>query len=203
MFAGQSAPPEHPRLVSECGVEIRLDVVRYCGAPSRSERRFLDRLTGPLLDVGCGPGRAAAYLRQRGVPALGLDANAGLVDLARTNGAWCVHQSMFDPVPFEGRWHEVLLFDGNIGIGGDPAKLLERLRHIVTIGGHALLEVERLGPSRQMIVREHHAEEIGAPFPWATVSIMSLDVLIAGSGWRCAHVHEIDERLVVELERVG
>jgi SAM-dependent methyltransferase len=202
MFEGRFATTEQPLLVSECGVEIVLDVARYCAAPSRSERRFLKRLTGPILDVGCGPGRAAAYLRQRGIPALGLDANGALVELARTNGAWCVHQSMFEPVPFEGRWQEVLLLDGNIGIGGDPAKLLERLRAIVTMGGHALLEVERFGGNLQMIVREHHAGEVGTPFPWATVSVMSLDALIAGSGWRCEHVHEIDDRLVVELERV-
>jgi hypothetical protein len=52
------------------------------------------------------------------VPALGLDANAGLVALARSNGALCVHQNTFDPVPFEGRWQQALLLDGNIGIGG-------------------------------------------------------------------------------------
>lgn len=189
-------------LVSDCGVTIPLDVARYCASPSRAERRLLKQLDGPVLDVGCGPGRAAAFLRQRGVPALGLDANPALVDLARANGAWCVHQSMFDPVPFEGRWRQVLLLDGNIGIGGDPAKLLERLRTVVTIGGRALLEVERMGGLVSMVVREHHGDDVGAPFPWATVSMRALDVLIADSGWRCAHVHEVDRRLVVELERM-
>ena len=67
MFEGRSDTTEQPRLVSECGVEIALDVGRYCAAPARSERRFLKRLTGPILDVGCGPGRAAAYLRHRGL----------------------------------------------------------------------------------------------------------------------------------------
>lgn len=202
MFEDRAEAAEQPALVSECGVTILLDVARYCAAPSRSERRFLRQLSGPVLDVGCGPGRAAAFLRRHGTAALGLDANPALVDLARANGAWCVHQSLFDPVPFEGRWHEVLLLDGNIGIGGDPAKLLERLRRIVTIGGHALLEVERLGGIVPLIVREHHGGVIGTPFPWATVSVTALDVLIEGSGWRCVHVHEIDERVVVALERV-
>lgn len=203
MFEDRAVTAEEPMLVSECGVTIALDVARYCAAPSRSERRFLTRLSGPVLDVGCGPGRAAAFLRQRGTPALGLDANSALVELARANGAWCVHQSMFDPVPFEGRWQEVLLLDGNIGIGGDPAKLLERLRNIVTVGGSALLEVGRFGGVASMTVREHHDGEIGAPFPWATVSISALDALIAGSLWKCRHIHEIDDRLVAELERTG
>jgi SAM-dependent methyltransferase len=202
MFEDGADTAEQPVLVSECGITITLDVARYCSAPSRSERRFLQQLSGPVLDVGCGPGRAAAFLRHRGTAALGLDANPALVDLARANGAWCVHQSMFDPVPFEGRWHEVLLLDGNIGIGGDPAKLIERLRSIVVIGGRALLEVERFGGITPMIVREHHAGVVGAPFPWATVSVAALDALIVGAGWRCVHVHEIDDRLVAELERL-
>ena len=203
MFEPSISSTDRPVLVSECGMAIDLEIQRFRDAPSRSERRFFQRLTGPILDIGCGPGRAAAYLRQRGVPALGLDANAGLVALARSNGALCVHQNTFDPVPFEGRWQQVLLLDGNIGIGGDPAKLLERLRHILIPGGQALIEVERSGTSRQMIVREHVSGRIGEPFAWATLTMSGLDELIAGTGWRCEYVHEIDDRLVVELERLS
>jgi hypothetical protein len=120
---------------------------------------------------------------------------------ARSNGALCVHQNAFEPVPFEGRWQQVLLLDGNIGIGGDPAKLLERLRRILIPGGRALIEVERHGVSRQMIVREHVSGRIGEPFAWTTLTLSGLDELIVGTGWRCEFVHEIDDRLVVEVER--
>ena len=194
---------DRPTLVSECGRAIELDIQRFSDAPSRAERRFLKLFTGPILDIGCGPGRAAAYLRQLEVPALGLDANAGLVALARSNGALCVHQNAFESVPFEGRWQQVLLLDGNIGIGGDPAKLLDRLRRILTPGGQALIEVERGGTSRQMIVREHVSGRIGEPFAWSTLTMRGLDELIAGTGWRCEYVHEIDDRLVVEVERLA
>lgn len=202
MFEPRTSPADRPVLVSECGTTVELDIQRFHASPSRSERRFFKRLTGPILDVGCGPGRAAAYLRERDVPALGLDVNADLVALARLNGALCVHQCTFDPVPFEGRWQQVLLLDGNIGIGGDPAKLLDRLRRILTPGGRALIEVERNGCSRKMIVREHVSGKIGEPFAWATLTMSGLDELIAGTGWRCEYVHEIDDRLVVELERL-
>ena len=195
-------PTEKPILVSDCGLIIALHLDRYLDKPSRSERRFLKRLSGPVLDIGCGPGRAAAYLRDRDVPALGLDISAHLVDLARTNGALCVHQSVFDPVPFEGRWHEVLLLDGNIGIGGDPGKMLERLRQIVRPHGRALIEVNPDGPTRNVVVREHVGDQIGEPFDWAVVSMAGFDELIAGSGWRCEHVHTVDDRLVVQLERM-
>ena len=35
-------------------------------------------------------------------------------------------RSVFETLPGEGRWDTVLLMDGNIGIGGDPAALLGR-----------------------------------------------------------------------------
>lgn len=182
------------RLLSECGLTIDLDIARFCDEPNRAERRFLKTLDGPILDVGCGPGRAAAFLRDRGVASLGLDISASLVELARENGALCVHQSIFDPVPFEGRWDQVLLLDGNIGIGGDPTKMLERLRNVVRPGGQAFIEVSLSGPTRQLIVREHRHGATGEPFSWAVVSMDGIDDLLAQSGWACKHVHTIRDR---------
>ena len=209
------------QLLSDCGLTIDLDITRFRDEPSRAERRLLKMLDGPVLDVGCGPGRAAAFLRDHGVAALGLDISAALVDLARKNGALCVHQSIFDTVPFEGRWHEVLLLDGNIGIGGDPTKMLERLARIVRPNGRAFIEVASSGPTRQVVVREHRGGKTGEPFAWAVVSIDGIDDLLAGTGWVCRHLHTIhdrrpgerwrpsdrqhgvDDRLVVELELIS
>ncbi len=201
------------QLRSDCGVVIELDIERFVGKASAPERRFLARIAGPVLDIGCGPGRAAAFLREHGTVALGLDSNPGLIDLARSNGALCVRQSIFDPVPFEGRWHDVLLLDGNIGIGGDPVKLLDRLHAIVEPRGRAFLEIDAAGPTRLLTVREHDSDSIGDPFAWATVSIEGIEELLVGSGWTCHDVHTIDDadqtglapslrsdRVVVELE---
>jgi SAM-dependent methyltransferase len=38
---------------------------------------------GPVADIGCGPGRVAAYLAARGVDALGLDLSEGMLAEAR------------------------------------------------------------------------------------------------------------------------
>jgi len=42
-----------------------------------------------------------------------------------------VRRSVFDALPAEGRWHTALLADGNVGIGGDPIRLLSRLRGLI------------------------------------------------------------------------
>ena len=36
-------------------------------------------------------------------------------------GATVLQRDIFGPLPGEGRWGTALLFDGNVGIGGDPA----------------------------------------------------------------------------------
>jgi SAM-dependent methyltransferase len=38
---------------------------------------------GPVADLGCGPGRITAYLRDLGLDALGLDLSPAMIDLAR------------------------------------------------------------------------------------------------------------------------
>jgi SAM-dependent methyltransferase len=38
---------------------------------------------GPVADVGCGPGRITAYLRELGVDTFGIDLSSAMVDIAR------------------------------------------------------------------------------------------------------------------------
>ncbi len=51
------------------------------------ERAFLGILaeltTGPVADVGCGPGRVTGYLRDRGLDVSGIDLSPGMLAVAR------------------------------------------------------------------------------------------------------------------------
>ncbi|WP_406049928.1 class I SAM-dependent methyltransferase [Kribbella sp. NBC_00889] len=38
---------------------------------------------GPVLDVGCGPGRVVGLLADRGLPVIGIDLSPGMIDVAR------------------------------------------------------------------------------------------------------------------------
>ncbi|HMC70526.1 MAG TPA: class I SAM-dependent methyltransferase, partial [Mycobacteriales bacterium] len=45
-------------------------------APATTEEvELLRTLTGPVLDLGCGPGRLVVALTELGIPALGIDAS--------------------------------------------------------------------------------------------------------------------------------
>src|ERR1700722_4104819 len=106
---------------------------------------ILDRCAGPTLDIGSGPGCLTVALAERGIPALGIDITPYAVDLARSSGALVMLRDVFGRVPGTGRWTTVLLADGNIGIGGDPAALLSRVAELLSPRGRAIVELEPPG----------------------------------------------------------
>jgi SAM-dependent methyltransferase len=161
----------NPVLRSQCGATVALDVDRWRADADQVERSLLDTLADPVMDVGCGPGRIVAALAEGGRVALGVDVSHSAVAETRRRGAAALGRSVFAPLPGEQRWASVVLFDGNIGIGGDPVALLTRVAGLLAPGGTALIEVDPPGvASQRMTVRIEHAEHRGPWFPWALVS---------------------------------
>lgn len=153
-------------------------------SPARPEElELLRALHGPVLDVGCGPGRLVAALAEMGVPAMGVDASPVAIESARRIGAPVLERSVFEPLPGEGRWRTVLLFDGNIGIGGDPVRLLRRLAELLGPGGLAMVEVDPPGfPTVTADARIEGVDEVTDWFPWACVGADDLDAVAADAG---------------------
>ncbi len=118
---------------------------RWQGTATGDEREILDTLPGPVIDVGCGPGRHLEALGALGVPAMGVDTSPVAIGAARRRGGIALERSVFASVPAEGRWRSALLLDGNIGIGGDPVGLLRRVGELVELGGPVLVETRPPG----------------------------------------------------------
>ena len=130
------------RLVRDDGVEVALAVPRWRRSADGEDRWLLDRCTGPVIDLGCGPGRLVSALGARGVPALGVDLSAVAQRQCRRRRTPMVRRDVFGPLPGEGTWGHVLLADGNIGIGGDPLRLLRRAARLLRPGGSVLVETD-------------------------------------------------------------
>jgi SAM-dependent methyltransferase len=160
----------------------RLAPQEWCADRRLGDAGLLARCTGPTLDVGCGPGRLVAALTATGLPALGVDICAEAVRQARRRGAPAQRACVFGPISGEGGWRHVLLADGNIGIGGDPHRLLRRCRQLLAPGGDILVEVDPPGAgSWQGQAALRHQDRTSRPFPWAVVAADDLAQLARDS----------------------
>ncbi|WP_329304198.1 class I SAM-dependent methyltransferase [Streptomyces sp. NBC_00659] len=119
---------------------LPLEVERWCARADAVDLQLLAYCEGAVLDVGCGPGRLVAELAARGRPSLGIDVSEAAVARTVRLGGRALHRSVFEQLPSEGRWGTVLLVDGNIGIGGDPAALLRRTAELLAPGGLLIAE---------------------------------------------------------------
>jgi SAM-dependent methyltransferase len=163
---------------------------------------FIDRCAGPTLDVGSGPGRLTVALAERGIPALGIDVTPHAVRMSRAAGALTLLRDVFDRVPGTGRWTTVLLADGNIGIGGDPAALLRRIAELLAPLGQALVEVQSPGTGlRRERVRLWHEMQAGEWFPWAYVGVDQMTEIAAEAGLSPAETWSSDGRWFMTLHR--
>ncbi|SFK80965.1 methyltransferase domain-containing protein [Streptomyces pini] len=167
---------------------LPLEVERWCAGADEADLTVLRRCTGAVLDIGCGPGRLVTALAELGRPALGVDTAPAAVGHTRERGGAALCRSVFEPLPGEGRWGSALLIDGNIGVGGDPAALLARVRELLAPGGLLLAEAAPAEVEERFQVRLDDGSgarsERHAPlFPWARLGRRALRALAGREGW--------------------
>jgi SAM-dependent methyltransferase len=179
------------------GERISLPVERWRADPDPSDEMMLAHCQGPALDIGCGPGRLTSALTSRGVTVLGVDTSPVAIRMTRARGAVALRRDVFGHVPGEGRWRSILLADGNVGIGGDPVKLLRRVRELLAPNGNAVVEVEAPGGGvRHRPVRLNGS---GSWFPWAWLGADAVDGTARAAGLRPRWVASEGQRWFTEL----
>jgi SAM-dependent methyltransferase len=185
------------------GERISLPTERWRATPDPGDELLLSSCTGPTIDIGCGPGRLTAALTERGVVALGTDVSEVAVRLTHLAGAAAVRRDIFDRQPGEGRWRHALLADGNIGIGGDPVRLLSRVRKLLRTGGSMLVEVDPPGSGlRHGRVRVSTDEADGTRwFDWAWLGADAAAETASRVGLTTRWLREAGGRWFTELVR--
>lgn len=176
------------------------------GEASSIEDRIADssmigQCTGPTLDLGCGPGRLTEGLARRGISALGVDTSRKAVDLTVGRGCRAVLRDLFEALPNAGEWDSVLLADGNIGIGGDPVRLLRRAADLIRPGGAVIAEVDAPGDDqvRSQTVRWETETKVGDWFAWARVSVDATSGLAHAAGLSVVDIAPIHGRYFARM----
>lgn len=180
-----------------------MHVARWSADADDADRSLLENVTGPLLDIGCGPGRMVKAATNAGMTALGIDVSPTAVQIAAESGLSVLHRSVFDRLPRAGAWNSALLIDGNIGIGGDPAALLARCRELLAPGGALLIESHSDADrdhSYDCTVADAHGRR-SAPFPWAELGSTALTALAQNVGFDVVQAWVRDGRSFCRLER--
>jgi SAM-dependent methyltransferase len=185
-----------PVLRTHTGEALVLDRARWHAPASPEERALLTDVTGPVIELGCGPGRLVVSLAEAGVDALGVDSSPAALALARQWGAAVVDADVFGPLPGEGRWATCLLFDGTIGIGGDPARLLARCRQLLGPRGRVVAEVGAPGTGWRRLTAWFERDDVDGPgdrpgdgrgvgptFDWAVVGADAIADLAGRAGF--------------------
>lgn len=94
-----------------------------------------------------------------------------MLDAAPRNGTPVLHASVFETLPRTGEWQTALLLDGNSGLGGNPLRLLRRLRDLLRPGRRLLADLDTGLRPRPKRLRLRHAGSLGPSFAWAPLHL--------------------------------
>ena len=177
-----------------------------------SERQSIGYVRGRVIDVGCGAGRVALYLQERGFDVVGLDASPLAIRSARMRGveeAWCMPISQL--AKRIGSFDTVVLFGNNFGLFGTP----ERARKTLGVwarrtnpgarilaqstnpycGGAPAIDRSHYQRNKQtglmpgqLRIRTQYRGSVGAWSNWLFVSRNEMRSLLRGTGWHQAKI---------------
>ncbi len=125
------------------------------------QRRYLDDLreNGPVLDIGCGRGELLGLLREAGVEAHGIDADADMVAYARGDGLEVEQADLVEYLEGLGAGSLGAIFMGQV-VEHLPASTLVRALQLAAAklrpGG--LLVAETINPLSPIALRNYFAD---------------------------------------------
>jgi hypothetical protein len=185
------------------------------------ERNALDRLEGPVLDLGCGAGRAALYLQEKGLEVAAIDVSPGAVEVCSRRGLRDVRLGDLCDPPTDRHWRSILMLCGNLGLAGGWQETQDLLIKLAACSSEeAVLVGDTVDPTitddTEEIVFQRRQVEQGCyrghvrlrlrygecVSPWwdqINIAISDIQSLVTGTGWsiRDHHINGIDHYVML------
>jgi SAM-dependent methyltransferase len=171
------------------------------------EQKAMSFVKGRVLDIGCGAGRHALYLQQKGFSVVGVDSSSLAVKVCKLRGLKKARVMPLENLSFKpNTFSTILMLGGNFGLMGNPKKarrLLKKLQRITTENAINIaetrdpyktdnplhLEYHRLNRSRgklsgQTRIRVRFEKTVTKRIEYLMVSKEEMKQLINGTGWK-------------------
>lgn len=185
------------------------------------EREAVQYAGGRILDVGCGPGRAALYFQKQGHEVVGIDNSPLAIEVARERGVADARVLSVTQVSGNklGQFNTIVMFGNNFGLMGNRRRaywLLRRFANMTGENGRILATSlnpydtenpahrayhrqnrERGRMGGQVRIRVRYRKIVGPWFDYLLVSPEEMAALAAESGWRVARFIQDEGRFYV------
>lgn len=199
----------------------------YSKWPSR-QRRAMRYVRGRVLDVGCGAGRVALHLQERGYEVVAIDLSPRAIEACKRQGVREARTLSIDDVDERlGPFETIVMLGNNFGLFRSRAsarRLLRRFHRLTGDAGRILAEsldpyatddethlsYQRRNRSRgrmpgQLRIRIRYRDYATSWFDYLIVSPKEMEDLLVGTGWRIhrliAESGEDDDHYVAVIEK--
>ncbi|MHC4665850.1 MAG: class I SAM-dependent methyltransferase [Planctomycetota bacterium] len=189
------------------------------------QRKAMDYVKGRVLDVGCGAGRHALYLKSKGFRVLGIDESPLAISVCRARGLRNVKVLGITQISSDlGSFDTILMLGGNLGLLGGFKRarwLLRKFARITSDDGQIIAEslnpyaarnhfhkqYQKFNRNRgrmpgQLRLRLRYAGYATPWFDYLFVSPTELKRIVENTGWQIAHfIHSDSPFYVAILEK--
>jgi 2-polyprenyl-3-methyl-5-hydroxy-6-metoxy-1,4-benzoquinol methylase len=172
------------------------------------ERRAVGHARGKVLDIGCGAGRHALYLQEKGFDVTGIDSSPGAIKVCKMRG---LKRAIARPIQEIDKFRKsafdtILMLGNNFGLFGDAENarnLLEKLSHITKPRAQIIagtrnpyktdlkehLEYLKFNKKRgrmagQIRMRIRYGKTVGDWFDYLFVSPEEMQKILENTNWR-------------------
>lgn len=170
------------------------------------EKEAIEYAFGSVVDVGCGAGRVALHLQNKGFFVIGIDNSPGAIRICKGRGIKSLRNIPFTKIDKSlGPIDSFLLFGNNFGLFGSYKRAKWLLRRLKSISSkNAIIIAQATDPYKtkdpnhlayhdlnrkrgrmpgQLRIRIRHKKYIGSWFDYLFVSKKELEQIIEGTGW--------------------
>ena len=190
----------------------RLYIPPYKDWP-KHQKAGLRLARGKVLDLGCGPGRVALHLQEKGLDVLGIDVSPLAIKACKLRGVKKAKvMSVTEVTPKLGAFDTFVMYGNNFGLFGNFKRarwLLRRFSGVMKEGGRIIAEstdpyrtdepvhlayhkrnLRRGRMAGQLRLRIRYLTYATPWFDYLLASQEEMHAIVEGTGWRIARIFD-------------